>query len=76
MRLPGSLAKTAWRGAAKLTTWALDQVPEVLLLSGAAATVYGVWQVYRPAGWIAAGLLALAAGWRLGRPPAPEVKRG
>jgi hypothetical protein len=47
--------------------WLGAQVPEALLLGGAAAVTYGVGSMYRPAGWVVGGLLALAAGWRLGR---------
>jgi hypothetical protein len=52
-----------------------EQIPEALLLGGACALTYGIAQIYVPAAWIAGGLLAFLAGWRLGR-PAPEVKRG
>ena len=45
----------------------LSHLPEVLLLGGATALVYGAWLVYRPAGWLVAGALLLFAGWRLGR---------
>lgn len=67
-----------WRAARAIALWAGRQVPEALLLGGAVGVVYGAWQVYHPAGWIVGGVLAVVAGWRLGRtvPTAPEVKRG
>lgn len=40
-------------------------------LAGAASLVYGVWSIYPPAGFIAGGVLALAAAW-LASPPAPK----
>ena len=88
-RTAGLLAKalsapwraTRWTGHAILAiargagAFAGEQVPEALLLGGACALTYGIAQIYVPAAWIAGGLLAFLAGWRLGR-PAPEVKRG
>lgn len=65
-RIRAGLAKLR-RGAVAATRWLVGQVPEALLLGGAAAITYGVASVYRPAGWVMGGLLALAAGWRLGR---------
>jgi hypothetical protein len=72
------LGGLVWRAARAIALWAGRQVPEALLLSGAAAVVYGAWQVYHPAGWIVGGALAVAVGWRLGRtaPTASEVNRG
>jgi len=88
-RTAGLLAKalsapwraTRWTGHAILAIaraagrFAGEQIPEALLLGGACALTYGIAQIYVPAAWIAGGLLAFLAGWRLGR-PAPEVKRG
>lgn len=68
-------ARAALRPPLAGARWAADQVPEGLLIGGAAAVAYGAWQVFHPAGWIVGGLLAVIAGWRLGR-PVPEVKRG
>ena len=31
-------------------------------MAGAAALVFGLWQVYRPAGWISGGALLLLYG--------------
>lgn len=76
LRVPGLAARYLGKVAIAGVRWAADQVPEVLLLGGAAAMSYGAWQVYRPAGWIAGGLLMLAAGWRLGRPTQDQVKSG
>jgi len=36
-------------------------------VAGAAAIVDGVWQIYRPAAFIVAGVFLLAAAWFLGR---------
>ncbi|GEM_PF-3517199 len=36
---------------------------DALGLAGAAAVAYGVWQIYPPAGWIAAGLETMAGVW-------------
>jgi len=55
--------------------WLLDHLADVLLLGGAAAVTYGAALIYPQAGWIVGGLLALGAGWRLGRSQ-NEVKRG
>ena len=65
-RIRASLEKFR-RGAVAVGHWAVGQIPEALLLGGAVAITYGVASVYRPAGWVIGGLLALAAGWRLGR---------
>jgi hypothetical protein len=78
----GRLASRAFLGVLRLpvavVSWFGHQAPEFLLLGGATALVYGAWQVYHPAGWIVGGVLAVVAGWRLGRtaPTVPEVKRG
>ena len=56
-----------------------DQVPEALLLGGASALVYGVrLELGAGPAWIVGGVLALVAGWRLGRPQpqAPGAARG
>ena len=36
-------------------------------VAGAAAITFGAWSVYRPAGWIVGGALALVAAVLLGR---------
>jgi hypothetical protein len=48
---------------------ALALVPDLLLVSGAALLAYGAGQVYRPAGFITAGLLLLVAGVLASRSP-------
>lgn len=65
-----------WSGARAAFRWAADQVPEVLLLGGAAAITYGAAQVYRAAGWLVGGVLALLLGWRLGRVPSGTPPAG
>lgn len=45
----------------------LDILPDVCLLVGGVAVVRGVALVSGPVAWIVAGVLLLAAGWRLGR---------
>jgi hypothetical protein len=66
-RLVAKALSGVWRGVCATFGWAADQVPEVLLLGGAGAVTYGAAQVYRPAGWLVGGLLAVVLGWRLGR---------
>ena len=76
VRLRAGLAKLC-RSAGAVVAWLGDQIPEAFLLGGAAAVTYGVSRLSVPAGWIVGGLLALLAGWRLGRPTNPsEVPRG
>lgn len=49
-----------------------EDLPEALMLGGAAALVHGVRIELGPGpAWIVGGLLALGAGWRLGRPQPP-----
>jgi len=38
-----------------------DLMPVLLLLAGAAAIAVGVWLIFEPAGYIAAGALLIAA---------------
>jgi len=33
---------------------------DALAVTGSGCLVFGVWSIYRPAGWIAAGILLLA----------------
>ncbi len=40
-----------------------DLLRDVAGIAGAAAISYGAWQVYRPAGWIVGGALAVAGAW-------------
>jgi hypothetical protein len=68
----GKGVRAGARVAGAAGRWALDQVPDILILGGATAVTYGTWTIARPAGWIVGGLLALGIGWRLGR--APEEK--
>jgi hypothetical protein len=44
-------------------------LPDALLTAGAGAVSCGAGMVYLPAGWIVAGLFALAGGWLLARAP-------
>ncbi|MFT0532260.1 hypothetical protein ACMHYJ_05405 [Castellaniella hirudinis] len=37
-------------------------LPDALMLAGSAGVSYGAWLIYEPAGYLVAGLLALAAG--------------
>lgn len=41
---------------------------DALGLAGAGLTIYGVWLVYRPLGFIVAGVMMLVAAYRLARP--------
>lgn len=41
---------------------AASSLPDVLMVAGAGAISVGAGMVYLPAGWIVAGLFALAAG--------------
>ena len=67
--------RALWAIARAAGRFANEQIPEVLLLGGAAALTYGIAQIYVPVAWIVAGTLALVAGWRLGR-PVPGGKNG
>lgn len=42
-------------------------LPDALMVSGAAAVSAGAGMVYPPAGWIVAGVFALAAGYMSAR---------
>ena len=39
---------------------------DLLFLVGALAIVYGVWEIYRPAGILVLGAAALVLGWACG----------
>ncbi len=42
-------------------------ITDILIIVGAALVVVGIWQIYRPAAWICAGLALLFLGlppWR------------
>jgi hypothetical protein len=40
----------------------VKHAPDFLLVAGAVALSYGAWLIYHPAGFIAGGLLLIAAG--------------
>lgn len=42
-------------------------LPDALMVGGAGVVSYGAGLVYAPAGYIAAGVFALVAGWFLAR---------
>lgn len=42
-------------------------LPDALMTAGAGAVSIGSGRIYEPAGWIVAGLFALAGGWLLAR---------
>lgn len=42
-------------------------LPDVLMLAGAASVSWGARMVYEPAGWMVAGVFALAGGVLLAR---------
>ncbi len=42
-------------------------LPDALMVAGAGGVAYGASLVYVPAGFIAAGMFALVAGWLLAR---------
>ncbi len=44
-------------------TAAAGWLPDVLMVAGAGAVSTGAGLIYAPAGWIAGGVFALAAGW-------------
>lgn len=46
---------------------ALSLLPDALMVVGAATVSYGVWLAYEPAGYVVAGLFALASGLLLAR---------
>jgi len=43
------------------------QIPDALMVGGAAAVSYGVGLVYAPGGWIVSGVFLLVAGWMLAK---------
>lgn len=59
MKLPDMLKKAAGSAAA----WA----PDVLMIGGAASVAYGSGLIYRPAGFIVAGVLVIVGGVMLAR---------
>lgn len=46
---------------------AASWLPDALMAAGSASVSCGIGMVYRPAGWIMAGIFALAAGYALAR---------
>ena len=42
--------------------FALSNMPDLLMLSGATSLAYGAWLIYPPAGFLVAGVLLLVAG--------------
>jgi hypothetical protein len=50
-----------------------DLVTSLLELIGLALIVVGVWQIFRPAAWITAGVGLAFVGWRAGLPPEVAV---
>jgi hypothetical protein len=44
-----------------------EALPDALMVSGAAGVSFGAGMVFQPAGYIVAGLFALAGGWLLAR---------
>lgn len=50
------------RWAARLARWLDLWVPDLLLLGGGALIAAGAAMIYRPAGFIAAGVVLIAAG--------------
>lgn len=46
---------------------AASWLPDALMAAGAASVAAGAGMVYRPAGWIVAGIFALAFGWMVAR---------
>lgn len=51
----------------KLLDVVARQMPDAFMLAGAGGVSYGAWLVYEPAGYIAAGALALVAGVLMAR---------
>lgn len=44
-----------------------SMLPDVLLIVGAAAVIFGVWSIYPPAGYIVGGVLGIVAGIQMAR---------
>ena len=40
----------------------MKHIPDLLLITGAAAVAYGAWLVYQPAGFIVGGVLVIVQG--------------
>lgn len=51
----------------RIATLAAGWLPDVLMLTGAASVSWGARLVYEPAGWVVAGVFALAGGVLLSR---------
>lgn len=51
----------------RIATSAAGWLPDVLMLAGAASISAGAGMVYQPAGWMVAGVFALAGGVLLSR---------
>ena len=45
----------------------INLLPDLLLIAGAGCASYGAWLAYAPAGFVLAGVLAVAAGLKLAR---------
>lgn len=66
----------AARGIGRGTAAAIATVPTLLRdlvgLAGAASIVYGIWQIYNPAAYIAGGIMMTGAALLLARRAAPR----
>lgn len=47
----------------------ISLLPDVLMVAGATSVSYGFWLIYQPAGYLAGGAFALAAGLLLAKGP-------
>ena len=52
---------------ADMAAAAAGLLPDALLVAGAAAVSWGVWQMHQPSGVIVGGMFMLGAGWMLAR---------
>jgi small neutral amino acid transporter SnatA (MarC family) len=66
----------ALRGAGRIGAVAIAAVPTLLRdlvgIAGAGSVVYGIWQIYIPAAYIAGGLMLTGAALLLARRASPQ----
>ena len=43
-------------------------ISDLLIVLGLEAVTVGAWMIYRPAGWLVAGIALIGFGWLIGLP--------
>ncbi len=66
------IVSAATRGLCRVGTATLRAIPplsrDAVGITGAAAVVYGVWQIHQPSAWIVGGIMAMVVTLRLSLP--------